>query len=73
MTRHATDRVDGKIVAQCPNAEHQDDPHLQVQAQYDDAASNGLMETFKDAWDVCGECGAKLDYVAQETPSEVLD
>lgn len=73
MTRHSTDRVDGKILAECPNKEHRDDPHLSVEVEYSDAVDNDFVEVFRDAWDDCGECGEPLDMVAQETPSEVLD
>ena len=70
--RHATDRVDGVIIAECPNKEYPDDDHLTAIVEYEDAVDNDLLETFKSAWDTCGKCGAELDVVSQEEPSEVL-
>jgi hypothetical protein len=70
--RHATDRVDGTIVAECPNKEFPDDDHLTVVVDYEDAAGNDFLDEFRDAWSHCGECGAKLDVLQQETPAEVL-
>lgn len=71
--RLATDRVDGTIVAECPNKEYPDDDHLTVAVEYEEAAINTLVEEFIDAFETCGECGADLDYVAEERPSEVLE
>lgn len=71
--RHATDRVDGKILAKCPNKENEDDPHLKIEAEYEDCAANTMLEELIENFPECGECDAELDYIQSETPSEVLD
>jgi hypothetical protein len=71
--RLATDRVDGTLLAECPNAECEDDDHLQVEIDYEHAVDNDLADTFIDAFPECGECAAELNVIAQETPVEVLE
>lgn len=71
--RHATDRVDGVIIAECPNIEHPHDDHLKAVVEYEDAVDNEMLELFRTAWDTCGKCGADLDVMIQEEPSEVLE
>jgi hypothetical protein len=75
MTGHrlSTDRVDGTIIAKCPNKEHEDDGHLEIHADYEDCADNTLLEELLDAFPDCGECGTALDWIRHEEPSEVLD
>lgn len=72
MTRHATDRVDGQIIAECPNKDCPDDDQLAVEVEYHDAVDNDLLETFQEAFPTCGKCGADLDFVGQERPHEIL-
>jgi hypothetical protein len=71
--RHATDRVDGNLLAECPNKDHLDDDHLRVEVDYTDAVDNDLFETFREAFPACGECGTALAVLGQEEPSEVLE
>lgn len=35
--RLSTDRVDGTIIARCPNKEHPDDDHLRAEEDYEEA------------------------------------
>lgn len=71
--RHGTDRVDGQIIAECPNKEAPYDDHLSAVVEYEESAINDLPETFKEAFGTCGECGAELDFIANEKPSEVIE
>jgi hypothetical protein len=71
--RHATDRVDGTIVAECPNKDHEDDDHLAAVVEYHDASDTDLLEQFAAAFETCRECGAEVDYIRQEEPTEVLE
>ena len=71
--RHSTDRVDGTIVAECPNKEAPMDDHLSAVVDYEDAADTTIFEEFIDAFETCGACGAELDYIGQQEPSEVLE
>ena len=70
--RHATDRVDGTIIAECPNKQHTDDDHLSAAVEYEDAVDNDLLATFREAFPECGECGADLDFIGSETATEVI-
>jgi len=46
MSKHSTDRVDGVIIAECPNAVHRDDPHFEVCRDGDDEPPTGTSIYF---------------------------
>jgi len=71
--RHATDRVDGTVVAECPNIEDDPEEHLSFEVAYSDSADTGIFDELMDTWPTCGECGAELDAMHQQEPSEVLE
>lgn len=71
--RHATDRVDGQIVAECPNAEHRDGPHLQIEVEYETATDDEILDELLEAFPKCGECGEELQFVKYEEPTEVIE
>jgi hypothetical protein len=74
MSKHSTDRVDGVIIAECPNAEHRDDPHLQAEVEYGQAKPDNVADEFLEAFgNECRECGTEIDYIVQEEPSEVIE
>jgi hypothetical protein len=77
--RHATDRTDWILVAECPNngMDHPllgDNPpkeHLTIEAHATNAAKTAQETIFVEDTD-CPVCGAKLDVVIEEQPTEVL-
>jgi len=71
--KHATDRVDGTVIAECPNIDDDPDAHLSFVVEYSDAADTDIFEEVMDEWPDCGECGAELDAVHQQEPHEVLE
>jgi len=71
--RHATDRADGTVVAECPNIEDDPEAHLSFTVEYSDSADTGIFNELMDAWPTCGECGAELQAMHQQEPSEVLE
>jgi|GEM_PF-1968562 len=72
--RHATDRVDGVIIAECPNKQHEDDGHLLVEADYGMCANDELADKILESIpNSCGACGEKVDYIRHQEPSEVLN
>ena len=73
MTRHATDRVDGTIVAECPNLKDDPESHLHITAEYEDAADTDIFDAVMEAWPECGECGAELDAIHHQEATEVLE
>jgi hypothetical protein len=70
---HATDRVDGTVVAECPNIEDDPELHLSFTVEYSDAADTEIFTELMDEWPACGECGAELQAIHQQEPSEVLE
>lgn len=71
--RLSTDRVDGTVVAECPNIDEDPTAHLSVTVEYEDAADTEIFEELLDTWTACGECGAELQALHQQEPTEVLD
>jgi hypothetical protein len=73
-SRHATDRVDGTLIAECPNATAPDDDHLQIEVNYEDAADAAaeLVADIRETWPDCGECGATLQWLDASEPVEVM-
>lgn len=66
--RHATDRVDGKILAECPNG-----CDVSVIVEYSNADPQAdKLEAITDVLDTCPECGAELDSIRFEEPAEVI-
>ena len=71
--RHGTDRVDGVVIAECPNLADDPERHLRFEVEYHDSADTELFSELMDEWPACGECGAELDVIHQQEPSEVLE
>ena len=71
--RHSTDRVDGTVVAECPNIEDDPEAHLSFVADYSDAADTTIFEELLETFPECGECGAELQALHQQEPTEVLE
>jgi len=71
--RHATDRVDGVVIAECPNLDDDPEAHLSFTVEYSDAADTEIFRELMDEWPACGECGAELDAIHQQEPSEVIE
>jgi hypothetical protein len=72
--KHATDREDVTIIAECPNVEGSADDHLQINAQVGKAKNvEAVKEEPVKGWPQCGECGSELDVVALSEPSEVIE
>jgi len=72
--RHDTDRVDGTLIAECPNSTAPDDDHLQIEVNYEAAADAAaeLVADIREAWPDCGECGATLQWLDASEPGEVM-
>lgn len=66
--RHATDRVDGRAVAECPNG-------CQVlNVEYSHAvATADILDELRALAETCAHCGTEMDHFVYEEPSEVLD
>lgn len=71
--RHATDRVDGTVIAECPNIDEDPEEHLSFEVEYSDAADTTIFDELMETWPECGECGAELDAVHQQEPTEVIE
>lgn len=71
--RHRTDRSEVTIIAECPQADGEND-HLCIQAEAEttDEDAEAFIEEMQEIWPDCG-CGRELDYMTQTTPTEVLD
>lgn len=67
--RHATERTDWLLAAECPNNADSDE-HLSLEAE----ATQAGMEP-REAFPIekCPMCGAPLDFIAYGEPTEVLD
>lgn len=63
--RHATNRYDVTAVMECPNGCFE----IELDATNSEEDAEGLLNRF----DTCPNCGADVDYVADERPTEVLD
>lgn len=63
--RHATDRIDGRMIAECPNG-------CQSWELAVGMSESVLDEVIPSEFRECSECGAAMDTIIQETPSEVL-
>lgn len=66
--RHATDRVDGTILAECPN---ECDVAAVVQYSNADPEADALGE-ITEVLVTCPECGDELDTIRYEESSEVI-
>lgn len=64
--RHATDRIDGQMIAECPNGCSSWEISMTK-------ATESLGELIIDEFRECPECGAEMDTISQETNSEVLE
>jgi len=70
--RHATDRVTGTAIAECPNIRRDPEAHLTICLEYSDAADTDIFAELMNAYPECGECGAELDAAHQQEPAEVI-
>jgi len=70
--RHATDRTDGIIIAECPNKEAERDAHLSVEVSYETSVGDDVLDDLCAMLSGCRECGAELDVVDYREPTEVL-
>jgi hypothetical protein len=71
--KHATDREDVTIVAECPNIEQDDGPHLSIEAEFGPAEdATAVKQELVEALPECGECGSDLDAIAYGDQSKVL-
>lgn len=66
--RHATDRVEGVVIAECPNG-----CDISVTLEYEDAADNEVLSDLKNMISTCHTCGADMTYLQREEPTEELD
>lgn len=66
--KHATDKVEGVIVAECPNG-----CDISVTLEYGAAEQNEVLEDLKELISTCHTCGADMSYLQKEEPAEVLD
>jgi hypothetical protein len=73
MGRLATDRVDGTVIAECPNIGDDPEAHLSFTVDYSDAADTDIFNELMEEWPACGECGAELDAIHQQEPTQVLE
>lgn len=64
--RHATDRIDGTMLAECPNGCQSWELEIST-------SKHSLDEVVPDAFRECSVCGAEMDTISQEQPSEVLE
>jgi len=72
--RYDTDRVDGTLIAECPNVTTPDDNHLQIKIDYMGAGDTvgEVVADIRETWLNCGECGAMLRWLNASEPAEVL-
>jgi len=67
--RHATDRVDGTIVASCSECDE-----YAVSVEYGAAADNEVLDDLKQiVSDTCPYCSGDVGVVQSETPVEVFE
>lgn len=66
--KHATDRVEGVIAAECPEG-----CDVSVTVEYGDAEDNEVLADLKKLISTCRSCGADMAYLQKEEPVEVLD
>ena len=72
MARHATDRTNGTVIAECPHVADNPETHLSFTVTYSDT-DTAIFDELMDAWPTCIECGAELDAVHQQAPAEVME
>lgn len=64
--RRATDRIDGRIIAECPECEQSWECVIKL-------SKRSIKDRLTDEFRECTNCGAEMDMISQETPSEVLE
>lgn len=67
--RHATDRKETVVVAGCPNGCQA----FELESEGETDAVDELVETVKEAFGECSDCGEEIGFLRKEDPSEVLD
>jgi len=72
MARHATDRADGTVIAECPHVEDNPEAHLSFTVKYINT-DTAIFDELMDAWPTCTGCGAELDAVHHQEPAEVVE
>lgn len=66
--KHATDKVEGVIVAECPEG-----CDISVTLEYEESQENEILRDLKELISECHTCGADMSYLQKEEPAEVLD
>jgi len=68
------DRVNGTLVAECPNVTAPNDDHLQIKIDYMGAGDtvDEVVADIRETWPSCGECDAELQWLDANEPAEVL-
>ena len=67
--KHATDRVDGTIIADCIECDE-----YNIIVEYETAVDDDVLADFKQVVsETCPHCGGTVGTVKQETPTEVLE
>jgi len=71
--RHATDRTDATIIAECPNISEDRYAHLSVEVSCERSDADSVVDELLTIVPECGECGAELDILGWREPTEVLE
>jgi len=66
--RHSTDRVEGVVIAECPEG-----CDISLTLEYSDAQDNEVLADLKEMISTCHTCGAEMTYIQQEEPEETLE
>ena len=67
--RHATDRKETVVVAGCPNGCQA----FELESSGENEAVDELVETVKEAFGECSDCGEDIGFIRKEEPKEVLE
>lgn len=68
--RHATDRIETVVVAQCPN---DCDVAYSLEGEGKEQAVDDLVERVTEMFDVCPTCGDPMGVLRKTDPVEVLE
>ncbi|ELY68876.1 hypothetical protein [Natrinema versiforme] len=67
--RHATDRTETVVVAGCPEGCQS----FELESEGREESVETLVETVKEAFGECSQCGEPIGFLRKEEPSEVLE
>lgn len=67
--RHATDRIETLVIAECPNG---CDVSIVLGGEGKEEQVEELVSFITDTVETCNACGAKLGVIRQTQPTEVL-